>query len=97
VLCYYVGERTGSPVSRTVIGRHKGPSRRMAESPHAGDANQSEADDEDGWAKSSTDETDSYMDHAPTLAFPTPAKRRSSRSGSGKVVPLAEMNVANLC
>jgi hypothetical protein len=69
----------------------------MAESPHAGGANQSEADDEDGWAKSSTDETDSYVDHAATLAFPTLAKRRSSHSGSGKVVPLAEMNVANLC
>ena len=68
----------------------------MADPTHAGDASQSEAlaDDEDGWAKSSTDETDSYLDHAATLA--TLAKRRSSRSGSGDVVPLAEMNVANL-
>lgn len=53
----------------------------MGDLPLAGDANPSEADDEDGWAKSDNDETDWSADHA--TAFPTLAKRRSSHSQSG--------------
>jgi len=83
--------RTGSAVSRTVISRRKG--RHMGDLPLAWDANSSEASNEDGWARSDNDETDA-TDHAAT--FPTVAKRRSSRSGSGEVIPLAEMNIANL-
>jgi hypothetical protein len=57
----------------------------MGELPHARDANPSEADDEDGWAKSSTPEADWYVHNAVTS--PTAVKRPSSHSASSEVGP----------
>ena len=87
----YVEGPIGSAVSRTVISCRKG--RCMGDLSLAWDTNSSEASNKDGWARSDNDETDA-TDHAAT--FPTVAKRCSSRSGSGEVIPLAEMNIANL-
>jgi hypothetical protein len=57
----------------------------MGELPHARDANPSEADDEDGWAESSTHETDWCVHNAATS--PTAVKRRGFHSTSGEVGP----------
>ena len=65
----------------------------MSESRHAGDANPSEPDDEDGWARSSNDGPDSCAHHS--AIFLTPVKRRSSHSGRSGVVLLVEMNAAD--
>jgi hypothetical protein len=51
----------------------------MAVLPHARDSNPSEADDEDGWAKSSTHEADWGAHDTPTAVKP------SSPSASGEV------------
>jgi hypothetical protein len=48
----------------------------VGELPHARDTNPSEADDEDGWAESSTHEAD--------WSSQTAVKRRSSHSTSGE-------------
>ena len=57
----------------------------MGELPHGRDANPSEADDEDGWAESSTHETDWCVNN--TATSPTAVKRRSFHSTSGEVGP----------
>ena len=54
----------------------------MGELPHARDTNPSEADDEDGWAESSTHETD-WCAHV-VATSQTAVRRRSSHSASGE-------------
>jgi hypothetical protein len=55
----------------------------MRELPDVKDANPSEADDEDGWAESSTHETDWCVHNAATS--PTAVKRCGFHSTSGEV------------